>query len=616
MTDWRRWLGPDALRAHAYWLRVGREGGGRLELEDADLGGVQLSGVDLTAASFNRCDLSGAELTYCMLAEAQVTACRFDRANLSNSTFDRGKIEQSTFEGACLDLATFHEASLHRAAFTDASLIHADFRGAHISEASFRRAVLRNAHLVDAAFLGCGFREANLSRDTTQRHSGGTARGSRFVACDFRHADVSALRLDQTTFERCGFHAIVGIPRIDGPYRLVSPDHGADFDGSGIGPPEPLQGLWEGSQSTVPDEPPLNWHAPPPPTSRSFVVLDPDTGEVVKRFHVEAPGVSASAGSRPVTAEGYDGVLALMRERYREPWYRVVVEDLGTVKAPGTARDGEASATRNKPVRAGMVHVEAGPVRVGLSLTQAQSLAGERAAEHAAAREDDWSDVLHPFRDDPSSDPDVYVDYLRASMPVHSVNVPSFEIDVHPVTEAAYAEFILASRHRMPPAWKGRIPSKPRRVPVTGVDLEDARAYAAWAGKRLPTEAEWEKAARGLRGQLFPWDGPARPELAFAAPQTIGEHEDAASPYGLQDVCLGMWEWCDDSATPYPGAPTCPRVSEAVGAGARVLRGGTSALWPMGPAREFALPGEIRDDVTFRCAVSSAPAEALPALTP
>ncbi len=135
--------------------------------------------------------------------------------------------------------------------------------------------------------------------------------------------------------------------------------------------------------------------------------------------------------------------------------------------------------------------------------------------------------------------------------PVHVVHVDAFDLAVHPVSVADYAAFLAATRHPMPREWGSPALAGPDR-PVVGVSWEDAVAYCGWTGDaRLPTEAEWERAARGgHEGRRYPWgDGiPAwipdggRGPLAGPWPVTLGD----PNPYGLFGIAANIHEWCAD----------------------------------------------------------------------
>ena len=140
-----------------------------------------------------------------------------------------------------------------------------------------------------------------------------------------------------------------------------------------------------------------------------------------------------------------------------------------------------------------------------------------------------------------------------------SVYVDAFYIDKFPVTNAQYAEFADATGHPPPAFWPdGTLPTEKRNHPVTGVNQDDAWAYAKWAGKRLPTEAEWEKAARGINGLRFPWGNQFDPEVCCwgrsnrEGPAAVGSYPEGASPYGVMDMVGNVAEWCADA--PGPGA--------------------------------------------------------------
>lgn len=144
--------------------------------------------------------------------------------------------------------------------------------------------------------------------------------------------------------------------------------------------------------------------------------------------------------------------------------------------------------------------------------------------------------------------------------PQHTVNLPAFRIDKYLVTNAQYARFVAATGHRPPLDWKdGHIPQGEQMRPVTMVSWYDARAYAKWAGKRLPTEAEWEKAARGTDGRRWPWGDkmdPARLNTYYnvGSATNVDAYPTGASPYGALDMAGNVDEWTADEFTPYPGS--------------------------------------------------------------
>ena len=137
------------------------------------------------------------------------------------------------------------------------------------------------------------------------------------------------------------------------------------------------------------------------------------------------------------------------------------------------------------------------------------------------------------------------------------VHVDAFYMDKYEVTAARYEKFLKGAARREPDNWSSiKFPQEADR-PVTGVDWGDAGAYCRWAGKRLPTEAEWEKAARGTDGRLYPWgNDPPNPRLAnYKQDQSysssgsvteVGSYEAGKSPYGLYDMAGNVWEWVTD----------------------------------------------------------------------
>jgi iron(II)-dependent oxidoreductase len=138
--------------------------------------------------------------------------------------------------------------------------------------------------------------------------------------------------------------------------------------------------------------------------------------------------------------------------------------------------------------------------------------------------------------------------------PQHTVFLDAFYIDKYEVTNAQYKKFMDATGHKAPLSWNSEGPFYQPSQPVVGVNWYDAAAYAKWAGKRLPTETEWEKAARGTDGRKYPWgnewdsskcnsnvngDG-----YKYIAP--VGSFPAGASPYGVMDMAGNVFEWCAD----------------------------------------------------------------------
>lgn len=135
--------------------------------------------------------------------------------------------------------------------------------------------------------------------------------------------------------------------------------------------------------------------------------------------------------------------------------------------------------------------------------------------------------------------------------------LPDFYIDVYPTSNADYARFLAATGHRPPQHWTdGRWPPGYDDHPVVYVTWHDAAAYASWAGKSLPTSAQWEKAARGPRGTRYPWGNqptPAKCNVRESGPETttpVYRYRSGVSLCGAYDLCGNVWEWCETSSEP------------------------------------------------------------------
>ena len=204
--------------------------------------------------------------------------------------------------------------------------------------------------------------------------------------------------------------------------------------------------------------------------------------------------------------------------------------------------------------------------------------------------------------------------------PRHTVYLDEFYIDIHLVTVGQYKRFIRETGHRDLPSWVFDY-SPTDQHPVVGVSWHDAMAYARWANKRLPTEAEWEKAARsGLISEKYPW-GNAIDASKANYDENVGATTtpvDRYPPnaYGLHDMAGNVWEWCLDEydATFYARSPrrnpfSRGSITETVNnfksvKSERVLRGGAwvnTAQFVRTAARDRLNPSELSDLNGFRC---------------
>jgi len=238
--------------------------------------------------------------------------------------------------------------------------------------------------------------------------------------------------------------------------------------------------------------------------------------------------------------------------------------------------------------------------------------------------------------------------YFAVETPQRSIDLDAYYMDKFEVTNQQYAQFLAvlapAGRpyaHPQAPPPKDPIPAYwyDRRLngathPVTGVDWYDAATYCHWAGRRLPTEAQWEKAARGPSGQEYPWGNTwnaayaNNAELTFGQPilshtqwlqllaplrlealqqltKPVGSFPEGVSPYGVYDMGGNLWEWCQDSYQKdyYHSAPS-RNPSGPSSSAYKVLRGGcwSSHRGMLRAAyRNYDLATDRHLEVGFRC---------------
>lgn len=219
------------------------------------------------------------------------------------------------------------------------------------------------------------------------------------------------------------------------------------------------------------------------------------------------------------------------------------------------------------------------------------------------------------------------LDEDAAERPVHAVSLPAFYIDKYEVTNAQYARFLNAlhetkdaagheylgaeerlSLERVEGRWRAK--KGKDNFPVGNVTWYGAAAYARWAGKRLPTEAEWEKAARGNDGRKFPWGNSmdfSRFRLGIDRLAPVGSMPAGVSPYGCLNMADNVWEWTSSLFQPYPYRADDGREDPAA-EGRRVARGGSWSGEPFiahAACRFRPEPAFAHYYLGFRCAKSA-----------
>lgn len=224
---------------------------------------------------------------------------------------------------------------------------------------------------------------------------------------------------------------------------------------------------------------------------------------------------------------------------------------------------------------------------------------------------------------------------LNDEGPAHMVMLDSYLIDKYEVSNKEYGEFVKAKGHSAPAYWDDPRLNKPEQ-PVVGVNWDDAKAYCEYRGKRLPTEAEWEKAARGPHGNLYPWGNEFDPGKTnygknHDATMPVDSYPDGASFYGVYNMAGNVFEWVSDWYDPRyygrletmvnPGGPAKPiwmggtgtYVDRLTVGEKRVIRGG-SWIAPEATTRtthrfwNHPLNNSYGVGLGFRCAQTASPA--------
>ncbi len=192
------------------------------------------------------------------------------------------------------------------------------------------------------------------------------------------------------------------------------------------------------------------------------------------------------------------------------------------------------------------------------------------------------------------------------------VEVASFRLDKFEITNALYEDFVRATGEAEPPFWR-KVHFTGPHLPVVGVTWDEARAYCAWAGKRLPTEAEWEYAARGAgKRRRYPWGNAQRDRNAVfglspdaGGPKAVGRRPEGASVHGVEDLAGNVWEWVEDE---FRTKPEDARPISRNGRPLRTLKGGSwvNGWWALASShRTGDLPDRRLPAYGFRCAADA-----------
>lgn len=200
--------------------------------------------------------------------------------------------------------------------------------------------------------------------------------------------------------------------------------------------------------------------------------------------------------------------------------------------------------------------------------------------------------------------------------PRRNVRLSGYWMYKKPVTVGQYKKFCQATARKMPDAPSFNPDWTKEDHPIVNVSWEDAQSYCTWAGTRLPTEAEWEKAARGAEGRKFPWGNEFDNRKLWCSfnekrsgTVPVGTYADGASPYGILDMAGNVWQWCADWYDP-AYSRTAPAIDpkDMCAGQFRVLRGGSWYYFNQGvfrsAYRERYTPNYKDYTYGFRCALS------------
>lgn len=284
---------------------------------------------------------------------------------------------------------------------------------------------------------------------------------------------------------------------------------------------------------------------------------------------------------------------------------------------PHTGWDDRSRTTldRIKSPPEGMVFVPEGRFRMGSEMSEIEAILRDAGVLVLGGSDEEIKQAA-----------DIYG--ILNETPQHAVSTRAFYIDKTEVTNEQYKQYVEETRNPPPAHWRGgTYPEGEADLPVVNVSLAEAHAYAQWREARLPTESEWEKAARGVDGRTFPWGevfGRQRchhMRTEDAGPVRVASYPTWQSPYGCLDMIGNVLEWTDSVFIPYPGGEAEYTVGEGPPYGGyQVARGGAWYQHEIAPiparcASRYPMDAAAPNMATgFRCVRDIQEARTLPTL--
>lgn len=570
------------LEAHALWLESGGTRGARanlgdIALENLELEGARLEEAVLDGARLPNAHLQGARLKGTSLSGTDLSGADLTRADLAEARLEKTNLEGANLTGVNLQMARLEGANLRSAVLEDAvlesaELAHTDLRNANLSGADLRLATLIDVAVAGADFSGADLSQASLDEVDLRRARLEGARLGGVVPKRVRLTEEqqrlfeAALVVESDVYVS---HAAQDAERIQPILKLLSQaGYSVVSDLSLLGAEEPLPVRWERMLQSA----------------RSILVC---LTEAAMAFEWQPPGAEMEMASRrgmlitlmldklPMSSEAFgSGPVIELLDWHGEPDH------------PGVRRLFEAVSTITGKTPGGTTEAEPTEDEAGVEGPDPEpgTIYRDRLADGAEGPEM----VVIPAGEfwmgsDKSRDPQAF----DVELPRHRVSIARrFALARYPVTFAEYDRFAEAMSRGLPDDvdW-GR-----EKRPAINVSWEDAVVYCAWLSEqtgrryRLPTEAEWEYAARAGTESHYWWGEEAGKNNAncdgcgseWDGKQTAPVGAFRPNPWGLHDMLGNVREWVRDCwHESYEGAPADGSAWEAGDCPRRVVRGGS-----------------------------------------